>query len=196
MEYILINERKLKVTLEKEDLEEWDVSVDMLDYANPDAKQIFTDILQFAKRKFGFDTTGYKVLLQLFPSKDGGCEMFITCTSQEKSEDYIPDAAKISVGSLRAYSFDSLEHLIKVCKRLSSMGLGEDGSVWFDDSGKWYLTFYDDANSCALELLPINRLSFISEYGTPESSKALSLYLDEYATLLNVSHSVKQLSNL
>ena len=51
MEYILINEGKLKVMFEKSDLEEFDIRAEELDYANPDAKPVFEDILRYAYRE-------------------------------------------------------------------------------------------------------------------------------------------------
>ena len=78
MDYIMINESKLKIMLEAKDLEEWDIRIDELDYSNPYAKIIFEEILDYAKSNLGFDSDGRKVLLQLYPSKDGGCELFIT----------------------------------------------------------------------------------------------------------------------
>ena len=69
MEYILINDSKLKIILGRQELEEWDISIDELDYANPAAKKVFEGILGYAKKELGFDTSGYKVLLQLYPSK-------------------------------------------------------------------------------------------------------------------------------
>ena len=68
MEYVMINESKLKVMLEESDLEGLELSSEELDYANPEAKQLFGDILGYAKEELGFDTSGYRVLLQLYPS--------------------------------------------------------------------------------------------------------------------------------
>jgi negative regulator of genetic competence, sporulation and motility len=82
MEYILINESKLKITLGGEELEARALESEKLDYADPDAKQLFCDILEQARQRLGFDTTGYRVLLQLYPIRDGGCELYVTRLSK------------------------------------------------------------------------------------------------------------------
>ena len=78
MEIIQISESKLKLTLAREDLAEFDLDAEDLDYSKTDTKRMFWDILSRVKRNVGFETDGYRVLVQLFPSRDGGCEMFIT----------------------------------------------------------------------------------------------------------------------
>lgn len=173
MEYILINDSKLKIILESKELAEWDISADELDYANPAARQVFEGLLGYAKKELGFDTSGHKVLLQLFPSKDGGCELFITRLGPN-SEQRSPRTDKEKKPlEKKAYSFDKLSHLLAVCKRLSSMKYCGNSSAWFDDSGKWFLLLSSEEGS---------ELNFISEYGEQESPSALELYLCEYGT--------------
>ena len=175
MEYILINEGKLKVMFEKSDLEEFDIRAEELDYANPDAKPVFEDILRYAREEFGFDTSGHKVLLQLFPSRDGGCELFITRLPS------LCEYPKPQQKESAAYSFEELSHLLSVCKRLLSKGFCGESSAWADSQGRWYLML-EDSDMLDLHGLPIpHELSFIEEYGESQSPRVLSLYLGEYA---------------
>lgn len=198
MEYILINESKLKVTLEGGELEQRSLEADQLDYSHPEAKRLFCDILDYAKDEFGFDTTGYRILLQLYPSNDGGCELFVTRLSKldskaspkepeepQKSEGATQRAKKGSPRkSERAFSFDKLSHLIDVCRRLSSLSLDCESSVYTDAQGKWYLLlqFADDGIAELFGILPLSEISFIFEYGYAEDLRPLSLYLCEYAS--------------
>ena len=195
MEYILISEGKLKVMLEREDLEEWDISADRLDYSDPEAKRVFGDILGYAKRELGFDTSGSKVLFQLYPSRDGSCELFITCIGR-CSDKLSTDEASKHAGMQRAYSFDCLEHLLAVCKRLVGASGFRDSSAWFDEDGVWYLTFFDTEATEELDMLPLNRLSFICEYGESEAPKTLSLYLCEYGKAICQGNAIEQLGRL
>ena len=173
MEYILINDSKLKIILERQELAEWDISADELDYANPAARQVFEGLLGYAKKELGFDTAGHKVLLQLFPSKDGGCELFVTRlgpSTEQRSPRTEKEKRNIEK---KAYSFDKLSHLLAVCKRLSSMKYCGSSSAWFDESGKWFLLLSVEEDT---------DFNFISEYGEVESPSALELYLCEYGT--------------
>lgn len=78
MEFILINENKIKVMLSEEDLDEFEIDAEEMDYSNTETKRMFWDILSRAKHSTGFDTDGQRVLVQLYPSRKGGCEMFVT----------------------------------------------------------------------------------------------------------------------
>ena len=78
MEIIMISNSKLKIMLCEEDLRQFELKADQLDYSNTDTKRMFWDVLSKAKHKTGFDTDGQRVLVQLYPSKEGGCEMFVT----------------------------------------------------------------------------------------------------------------------
>ena len=193
MEYILISDSKLKVMLEQQDLKEWDISADMLDYTNPNAKKVFGDILKYAKQEFGFDTSGCKVLLQLYPSKDGGCELFVTCV---KSSELITDIDNYGSCVTKAYSFEKLDYLLAVCKQLLRLEICKSSSAWFDEDGRWYLTFVEKDHCEELDLLPLSPISFISEYGEPESHKALSLYLCEYASPICEENAIEVLGML
>ena len=74
----MISDNKLKVMLCEEDLKGFQLKADQLDYSNTDTKRMFWDVLSKAKHQTGFDTDGQRVLVQLYPSKEGGCEMFVT----------------------------------------------------------------------------------------------------------------------
>ncbi len=179
MEYILINESRLKVMLDREDLAERNISAERLDYANPEARQIFGDILQYAKREFGFDTSGHRVLLQLYPSNDGGCELFISRLGDKDGKR--KSSHDLRSATQKSYSFECLDHLLSVCRILKDMDCFENSSAWIDSEGVWYLTLCPD-NDEEEAFMPISRFSFISEFGEPQSSKATGLYLCEYAT--------------
>ena len=189
MEYLIISESKLKVTLDSNELECRSLEASSLDYADPDAKKLFGDILYKAKEEHGFDTSGHRVLLQLYPSKDGGCELFITklgSLEREKGNSDAPikkDGGQKKKKNERAFSFDRLSHLISVCKRLYESGEDICASVFVDEEGIWYLLLHFEDSICdgLYDMLPICEFSFITEYGTPENPSALSLYLGEHA---------------
>ncbi len=208
MEYVMINESKLKVMLEESDLAGLELSSEELDYANPEAKQLFGDILGYAKDELGFDTSGYRVLLQLYPSKDGGCEIFITRlgkledTSEPKSRDSCAKEASLKPRRKskrrKAFRFECLSHLVGACKRLAESGSLPQSEAFRDLGGEWFLilSYGDDEYSEVMDMLPVNELSFISEYGSPEDTRALSLYLGEYGRVVCQTNAIETLSKL
>ena len=196
MEYIMISEEKLKITLERQDLEGWDINIDELDYANPAAKSVFDGILGYAKEQFGFDTSGHKLLLQLYPSKDGGCELFVTRLGRLDEEIYNQQEKSNSACRSLCYSFERLPHLIAVCKRLSDVGFDGESSVWYEEDGKWFLILNLATKDAERELRAPDRLAFICEYGEREDMRALPLYLGEYAISIRERDAVEALSRL
>ena len=194
MEYIMINEEKLKVTLDKSDLSDWEMCIDDLDYANPDAKSIFECILHYAKSEFGFDTSGHRVLLQLFPSKDGGCEIFITKLG-ELSTSIGGEDNKMN-DQRRSYSFECLSHLLSVCKILNTKGVEAKSSVWRTVDGRWYLLLSEYKDIVTDETSLITKLSFIEEFGDRESSNTLTHYLGEYASKIAESDAIRILGTI
>ena len=78
MEIIRINNDKIKVSLSKDDMEFLEIDCDMLDGLDKKGRDAFNRIMDDAKLKYGFEVSGKRIFVQLFPSKDGGCEMFIS----------------------------------------------------------------------------------------------------------------------
>lgn len=212
MEYLMINESKLKVTLEAEELEYLAPDVRELDYGDPAAKKLFGDILVYAKDRFGFDTEGYRVLLQLYPSKDGSCELFITrlgrlegadCKGENtppKKESKENKEIKREKKKRRekAYRFDKLSYLLAVCKRLSDGNSLFSSSAYVDGNGAWYLllSFEEEEYEDVSDVLPIGELSFISEYASSENPRSTSLYLCEYGKTVCASHAIETLGSI
>ena len=213
MEFILINENKMKVMLSATDLEEFEIEAEELDYANTDTKRMFWDILSRAKHSTGFDTDGQRVLVQLYPSRHGGCEMFVTkigiLGSADTSNEYSANAQpllseKITVrprnernrGSkkqLSAYRFESLELMLSVCRQLVSLGYDGDSSAYVGDNGKFYLFISEPEQKSYFH---IDKYSFISEFGAYENRENAKLYLCEHGREICHPDAVPTLSEL
>ena len=74
-----------------------------------------------------------------------------------------------------AYSFDSLEKLLKVCKRLSTLGYPDQSSAW-RISDKYCLLINEPEENA---YIPLSECSFIREYGKSESLRNIKLILSE-----------------
>lgn len=191
MEIIMISESKLKIMLSAEDLQAFELAPEDLDYGNTETKRMFWDILGRAKHSVGFDTDGQRVLVQLYPSRAGGCEMFITKLgslhrgeSEEradlhtviKSADERPSARpKLRIG---AFGFDSVERMLAVCRRLAGIGYNGKSEAYFGDDRRAYLFLSIPESS---GYLPLDEFSFISEYGSHENADVLRQFLEEHA---------------
>ena len=147
--------------------------------------------------KTGFDTDGQRVLVQLYPSKDGGCEMFVTKiglldesgTDKKCSQGYERLSSQIKKQKKTAtaknvcsvYAFESTEVLLRVCRRLSDIGYIGDSSAYRAENGKCYL-FLADVETAVYS--PLDEFSFIAEYGTRENSDMMKYYVSEHGSPL------------
>ena len=179
MELILINDDKLKIMLSREDMQKYNIDGDA-DYSKLSTRCAIKDLLSEAKQMVGFSTDGESYLVQLFTSRTGGCEIFVT-----KGEGEVQPAIAVPEPQRRTYmsvySFDSLAPLLAVCRRLSNMPQSPEGRVYRDIYGIYYLCL------AHTDLSPYTRLSpftFILEYGKRESSEKFDGYISEYGSFV------------
>ena len=213
MEFILINENKMKVMLSACDLEEFEIEAEEIDYTNTDTKRMFWDILSRAKHSTGFDTDGQRVLVQLYPSRHGGCEMFVTkigllgssedgteleCKGEPLLSEKITvkqknEKARGQKRMLSAYCFENLSFLISVCKQLSAIGYNSESSAYVGDNSKYYLFIAEPEQKSYFQL---SAYSFINEFGSEENKDRARLYLAEHGNPICKSDAVTLLSRL
>ena len=74
----MVGESKIKIVLSEEERQSYSLDTSAPDISGPSARRSFWSILDMAKREVGFDPAGDKVLIQLYPIKNGGCEIFVT----------------------------------------------------------------------------------------------------------------------
>lgn len=78
MELIVIDENKLKIMLSAPDMLHYELRAERMDYADEDTQRAFRHIFHDARDQIGFETTGERLLVQLYTSREGGCEIFVT----------------------------------------------------------------------------------------------------------------------
>ena len=205
MEIIMISESKLKLMLTREDLSTFDLDGVHLDCGRLESKRMLRNILKYLKEQVGFQTDGCRVLVQLFPSRDGGCELFITKMAEPSScewsesaeEDWTSDSAEGSESSgthsVGVYSFDRLEWLIPVCRRLMEIGYAGNSDAYISDDHRFFL-FLQSTDSH--RYLPLDEYSFISEYGREENCQAMRELLCEHGRRLCAADAVERLGVL
>jgi negative regulator of genetic competence, sporulation and motility len=78
MELIVISENKLKIMLTAPDMAHYELEGSRMDCADSHTRAAFRHIFRDVRAESGFDTEGERLLVQLYASKEGGCEIFIT----------------------------------------------------------------------------------------------------------------------
>ncbi len=78
MELIVISESKLKIMLTAPDMAHYELENTRMDCADAHTRAAFRHIFDDARNRIGFDTQGERLFVQLYASKEGGCEIFVT----------------------------------------------------------------------------------------------------------------------
>lgn len=205
MELIRISENKIKIMLNASDMTAYDLPSEGFDYCESTVREAFRAVLKDAGRKTGMDFSDSRLSIQLYPSKSGGCEMFVTrngdstgfsagVRSRGKTlspeRDILPDPEAEESHPrwerAEAFGFESMQWLLSVCKRLKRVGFSGNSAAFRDENGKCFL----------LIEAPGSVRSLIIEYGTPESPEAVRLYISEHGDTLCAREAVEILGEL
>lgn len=129
MELLRINDKKLKILLTKEDMTAYSLTAETLDYNNTETKRAFWSILDEAKHKTGFDAAKDKIYVQIYPSRGGGCELYVTKLTDGKHASARLMTEKPPAEKL-LFRFETLGDLLAACACLAECGFAEDSSAY------------------------------------------------------------------
>lgn len=220
MELIVISESKLKITLTPPDMVKYELE-GHTDTVDPHTRRAFRHLLRDAGAEGGFLREGAPLFIQLYASKGGGCEIFVTCLEggdgfpdgrrenvphppspsrdpsrgEERLLRRIREAAAVEAPSLsssiRVFRFTHLPHLLALCRRLSQAPYRGRSAVYIEDSPTGDSRWYLE-----LEFSPesIRLLPLVTEF-TPEIS-ADPLYLAEHGRQIISQEAVETLGEM
>lgn len=192
MELIRVSHCKLKVMLTPDDVER--LHLDPETSENEDLHSAFRTLLREIKEDCGFDPDGKELSIQYFPSREGGCEMFISHLSEAEEETQAADGPPQKIAGFHkeyAFRFAEMEALLMACKRLFSMGYIGDSQAYIDEKSNCFL-FLGVLSGHPFEMP--EELRFLSEYGRQESVSDAKLYLSEYGKSICPSSAVQILA--
>lgn len=193
MELFRIGEKKLKVTLSDADMERYSLDGETIDYDTTETRSAFWQILNEAKEKTGFDAGGGRLFVQVYASRGGGCEMFVTLMEGD-----LPRQRKKRIevrGHESVYRFSELSLLLTVCRKLSELGYHEESSV-YTEGGAYFLVIRERLESSIMSPKALGEFSFIEEYGERLAGASRLLSLREHASCLEAHEAVSRLSPL
>lgn len=163
MEIIRISENKLKLILDSSDMKKYGLTERTLSQNPALRRRSLGALLEEVKRKTGVDAALRRAVLEAFPDKAGGAEIFVTVLERECAA--------------RLYRFTSLLHLSAAVRCLEK-GEG-DASLYSLGEGEYFLT------------LPVGRTggdgeryAFFTEYGEEKEDPLFLPYIREYGTCL------------
>ena len=209
MELIRISDRKLKIMLTPLDMSHFELNADSFGEDTAQMHRAFRLLFDEIRQQIDFEADDNRISVQYFPSREGGCEMFI-CNLQGEERDGTPHTltappppvgtnlhpVKKQSGHFRrdcAYRFETLSHLLLACRRLSSLDCITESEAYRDEKNKYFLLL------TVLTSSPFStpeELDFVVEYGSIENASLLRVYIKEHAHLISAPHAVVQLGNL
>ncbi|MBQ8358066.1 MAG: adaptor protein MecA [Clostridia bacterium] len=191
MEWIRISTNKLKIMLSAEDARRYALNCETADYADVVTREAFREILTDVRKETGFDATDDKVYIQMYPSKEGGCELFVTkmglllTEEKDKNENHTSKLLNIEAKNEKSHRtvrkrsasflFPSFEHLVALCRRMTDTYRGES-EIWRDEQGIWWLILTENGNPLTIR----DDYRFIREYGRMVSAEEARIILPEH----------------
>ena len=195
MEFLLVGESKIKIVLTEEERMSYDLDDSAPDVSGPSARRSFWRILDMAKKEVGFDPSGDKVLIQLYPIKAGGCEIFVTKLGilPDSSARIVSKSSKVAMLSkkISLYAFSELDDLIRATKAVRAIS-GEvipESDVFVEDE-KYYLAIEEYGKGGEPIEFPC-----ILEFGIGLAADVFT-YVLEHATKLTDGDGVEKFSVL
>ena len=200
MEWIRISSNKLKIMLTAEDARRYALNCESADYADRMTRTAFREILTDVRQQTGFDATEDKVYIQMYPSKEGGCELFVTkmglLLEGDGDQGHPPDASLRHTASPNARRepslvsvalvFERLEPLLLLCRRLRAEKRVRRSEAFRDDLGRWWLLLRATGKG----------LSYLAEYAAEQDADAARLFLGEHGRAVCESMAVETLGKL
>jgi negative regulator of genetic competence, sporulation and motility len=187
MELIVISEGRLKITLTEADMARYELADPQGGREDgwalaPHARRALRHILADANENIDFDAEGERLFVQLYTSKGGGCEIFVTRMEDGGEARLLRAITDTSFGSpaeeIRAVwmRLESLEDVTALCKRLVQCGFRGESQLYITpEPTAWYL--HMSFRESRTGRLP-GRLDFRREYGTETGD--MGMYLAEH----------------
>lgn len=191
MELIRISDSKLKVMLNADDMQHYALDRDAMNYDNTGTRRALWQILDDARQETGFDAAASRVLIQVYPSRDGGCELYVTkLLRQLPAGTEEPPAEKKDAPCL--YEFETADDLLAACRALAAGGYAGESAAYAE--GKRLFLEAEEADDRPL-ILPGFRPGLLPEFGRP-LDKRESAYIREHAECLIPENAVARLAPL
>lgn len=190
MEHILISPGKLKLMLTREDVLHYDLRPVIESGEEPDSRQVFKALLADAG-EIGFDSGNDRLFIQLYPSKDGGAEVYITRLGEHTRND--DPSGELPVTYIGC--FDSLDDLIACCRQLAFTE-GESSAWYEDEPRRWFLVISEVLSWREYLDRGLGVEAIMSEYGRNIKAPGAIYYIKEHCFVFCEKRAVKILESM
>lgn len=150
-----LNEDKIRITLNMEDLKENDIDLHSFMSNSIESQDLFTNVLEKAEKELGFVTEDYRVMIEALATSNGNFILTVTRLNKEKTKTtYKPKKLNIKrktsqLDSKKAiYCFESFDEFLSYCEFLKNDILihledFSSASKLYEYNNKYYLVLED-----------------------------------------------------
>lgn len=195
MELILISDSKLKIMMTANEMDEYDITDETFGYEMKDIRKVFSGILDEAKKKTGFDSSAGKLFIQIYPSKSGGCEVYVTKNVEGQSETAGRQNRRTDYC---VYCFEGIEAVMNVCKELYLRGYDDESMLYTlqkGDSSLYYLVLREELplNNRYKKRRLVSKSDVAAEFGKRIGGKEAETYIKEHGEAVIIEKAVDSL---
>ncbi len=195
----MINSEKIKIMLTREDIKKYDIRMYSLGHTGSAIKEAFSEVLSDIKNKTGFDTLSKKTVLQVYPSRDGGCEVYLTRLNSDGGDklhsDRPTDFNKQTDTPITIrrwletviFAFGRITDVIDACRTLD-LGQYSKTSSLHVCSGVYYLFLEAEIRSKSDDLIKL------SDFAKRVDNRLAQAYITEHGECIIKSGAIEALS--
>jgi len=200
MEHILISPGKLKLMLTQRDMLHYELTQAVESGTVDTTEANFRELLTDAGRISGFDAGHDRLFVQLYPSRDGGAEVYITrlgCQSETAADSVKTKEKKFGQITLtQLAAFDTMEDLLRCCHAMMT-AVGKAESCAYTVDNRYFLVIRETLAYRAYLDRPDDHPTarIIGEYGQNLSDRFIS-YLYEHGEVFCGKNAIATLGKL
>ncbi|MBR2650987.1 MAG: adaptor protein MecA [Clostridia bacterium] len=196
MDVLKISDSKIKIMLTASEASRFGFDDGKADSNDEDARARIFSVLDEVERQSGFSHTGHKLLIQLYRSKDGSAEIFVTRLGAigGKNERAITAAQEVTVleSKRMLYKFDGLSDLIPAAKSIVGKKCIQESELYYSERDGYYLEIVGRGGS---RPGGISELAVLYEYSTRISGELIP-YIKEHCARLTDGNALAKLARL
>lgn len=196
MDVLKISNTKVKIMLTPEDMKKYALDIEDVDYNDRGTRGKVWKILDYVKKNYGFNPDGEKLLIQFYPSKDGGAELFVTKLAglSKGDERFMSKSGNVTMldSKRTMYNFPNLEDLIQASKIISGAKSIKESELFYSDADGYYLEITERG---ATRLGQICEFAILLEFASKTPDEKIP-YITEHCKKLTDGAAVEQLSRL
>ena len=197
VEFLPVGDSKLKIVMNEAELKSYKLdSASAPDMDDAATRRSFWQVLELARVEVGFEPSDDKVLIQFYPTKGGGSEIFVTKLGllPDRSAKTVSRSEKITLLSHRRsyYAFDDLSAIVGASRAIHRMAGNSSpkSDAYIDVSGSFYLVIDEYGKGGEHTEYPM-----IVEFGKNLTAE-LSAYISEHCTLIVSENAVEAMAKM